>query len=209
MLFNFHTHFQHNGSVEILNLDPSEEPWNTYYSVGVHPWKAERWIDPEPLIRHQNCLAIGETGLDKVCVVSFEQQESVFRRQILLSETCELPLILHCVKAWNEVRKIKQEMKPKQTWIFHGFRKTGILEDVLQNGLMTGIGTAVLHDSRLQEAVKRIPLEKILPETDDDPKTDILAVYSKIAEIKQLSLPLFKTQIEQNFRQIFKRWEIG
>lgn len=209
MLFNFHTHFQRDKNVEISNLGPDEMREVPYYSVGVHPWKADRWIDPGPFASSNNCLAIGETGLDKLCVVTLEEQETVFRQQITLSEQQELPLILHCVKAWNEVRKIKQEMQPRQTWIFHGFRKTNLVDQVLENGLMIGIGTAILYDQKLQETVKRIPLEKILPETDDDPDTDILAVYNKIAELKNVSLPLLKKQVEQNFRETFKRWEIG
>ena len=209
MLFNFHTHFQQDKNVEILNLLPGQASGALFYSVGIHPWKAGDWIDPEPFAAAKNCLAIGETGLDKLCDVPLKQQETVFRRQVELSEKQELPLILHCVKAWNEVRAIKTEMKPKQRWIFHGFRKTGITADVLQNGLLIGIGTAILYDLKLQEALREIPLESILPETDDDPKHDILAVYTKIAEIKGLSLQLFKKQVEQNFRETFRRWEIG
>ncbi|MCE3297366.1 MAG: hypothetical protein K0R65_3080 [Crocinitomicaceae bacterium] len=209
MLFNFHTHFQGNKGPEILNLTPDELQEAPFYSLGIHPWKADKWIDFEDLISDKRCLAIGETGLDKLSETPFEQQQDIFRRQVDLSEKYELPLILHCVKAWNEVRKIKTEMQPKQTWIYHGFRKTALLEEVLREGLMIGIGPAIFHDEKLQEALKQIPAERILLETDDMEDADISTIYAKAAEIKQLSLPLFTKQAGQNFRETFKRWGIG
>ncbi len=209
MLFNFHTHFQQGKGIEILNLEAGHPVQAPYYSAGIHPWKAGHRIDTEPFIRQKNCLAVGETGLDKLCETSWEQQEKVFRNQIGLSEKYELPLILHCVKAWNECYKIKTELNPKQVWIYHGFRKTALLEEVLRSGLLIGIGPAIFHDRKLQDALEHIPVERILPETDDEKETDISAVYSKVAEIKNLSLPALEKQVEQTFRETFKRWEIG
>ena len=56
-----------------------------------------------------------------------ELQLAVFKEQVKLSEKLGLPLIIHCVKAMDELLAVKKEFRPQQAWIWHGFRgKTGI-----------------------------------------------------------------------------------
>lgn len=209
MYFNFHTHILHGFGREILNRDLDNYAVSKYFSLGIHPKDALIDFDLETEIQEVNCLAVGECGLDKLIEVDFEKQKEVFIQQIELSEKYDLPLILHCVKAWNEVLELKKSLKPKQKWIFHGFRKTALLDDVLKNGLMFGIGTAVLYDEKLQNCLKDIPLNRLLFETDMDDKHTVLEVYEKVAEIKTLSLRDLEHEIEQNFKETFTKWEIG
>ena len=54
------------------------------------------------------CIALGEIGLDKLKGPSMEVQLAVFKEQIALSEKLELPVIIHCVRAWNELVLVKK-----------------------------------------------------------------------------------------------------
>lgn len=205
MLYNFHTHFRKNEGTIILNYEDDLKVIESYFSIGIHPKDSENEEFNIQLLEHANCAALGEIGLDKLISVPLEQQIKIFKKQIILSEKYKLPVIMHCVKAWNEVLATKKELKPKQKWIFHGFSKTSLIDDVLKNDLFIGIGTRILFDEKLQECLAKIPLDKILLETDADEKNSILCVYEKVALIKNISLQALENQIEENFKSIFNK----
>ena len=61
----------------------------------------------EEAISNEKVIMIGECGLDKVWGPTLDIQEASFRRHIELSEKHQKPLIIHCVKAYNEIIAIK------------------------------------------------------------------------------------------------------
>lgn len=99
-----------------------------YYSVGIHPWEltehnAGQLLDYlKQQLRKKQFVAAGEAGLDKLAAASMELQLTVFKAQVRLSEEYGLPLIIHCVKAMDELLAVKKEFRPQQAWIWHGFR---------------------------------------------------------------------------------------
>ena len=182
-----------------------------WFSFGVHPCDAHiSEISPVFLdhIKMPNCLAIGEIGLDKLKGTDLETQNKVFKQQITLSESFELPVIIHCVKAWNELKRIKRRLNPSQKWIFHGFSKTNILEDVISEGLFVSFGSAILRNSKLMEASTNVPLEKLFLETDDS-TISIEIIYSEFAKAKQITLQELKEIQFSNFKRVFKKWKSG
>lgn len=209
MHYDIHTHTKKNSGIEILNTDLQFIPV-ALHSVGIHPWSAN--IDQLALVQHKssspNCLAIGEIGLDKVKGPDLEQQEQCFLKQIEISETRNLPVIIHCVKAWNELQAIKRRLKPKQVWIYHGFTKANLVEDVLNEGLYISIGSSILTNNTLQKALERIPKNRLFIETDDS-TASIELIYQKISEIKKISLRDLEDQLEANFKQVFTKWKTG
>jgi TatD DNase family protein len=202
MYFNFHTHHSNNVKEEIVNVEELNNDFKGYFSYGIHPFSDKKVLD-EALFQHPNCLAVGETGLDKLSNKPFDLQFELFRKHIECSEKYQLPLILHCVKSWNEVKQLKKEIKPKQKWIFHGFRKNNILSDVLKQDLLIGIGPAILFDTKLQNSILNVSLSSILIETDDK-IIDIAEIYSKIANIFDVSIDEISNVISNNFRKVFK-----
>ena len=209
MFINIHTHILYQKGIEIFNLEDAKEA-GLYFSTGIHPHQAhETDLDFKAIIENsqkENCLAIGECGLDKIISTPIDIQTLVFKKQIEISENKHLPLIIHCVKAWNEVLLVKKEVKPKQPWIFHGFRKTALLESVLENKLMVSIGTPLIYDLKLQEIFPQIPLEQLFLETDSDDRYSIEEVYHKAAELRGMTLEALKSQISENFKLVFKRF---
>lgn len=206
MLVNIHTHYKRADSIEIVNCSEIFD-LPSYYSFGIHPWDSEtnglKISEIENKALDKFMLAIGEIGLDKVKGPAFEIQQSCFIDQVLIAEKINRPVIIHCVKAWNEIAAIKKQLQPKQTWIFHGFSKAAILESVLQEGLMISIGAEIMNNTKFQEALLRIPNDQLFLETDDSEIT-ILEIYKKVSTLKNLSLSELEEIIENNFKRIFR-----
>lgn len=210
--FNSHTHFSFHPHFEILQREIGL-PCNKYHSSGVHPWNAEHYNsksieDLNQLFDHKQLVAIGEIGLDKLKGPNFLIQESLFNTQIELAEKLKLPVIIHCVKAWNETKQIKRSVRPTQKWIYHGFAQSGITDDVINEGLMISLGSAILHHPKNQSIIQSIPNERLLIETDDK-EIEIIEIYRSIAELKKISLQELVTIVEQNFKNTFQKWHIG
>lgn len=211
MLFDIHTHQFTGRQIEVVNRTFGDVVEN-YFSFGIHPWEAEKWKNKLPEIRlnaHKfKCLALGEIGLDKLKGPELALQKEIFIQQVAISEEIGSPVILHCVRSWNELKQLKRSLKPKQQWIFHGFTKVSILDDVLKEGLMISIGAAILTNISLQKNLNRIPIELMFLETDTA-EVPIETIYAKVGELLNLPLPLLEAQIEANFKRIFTKWTIG
>ena len=100
----------------------------SYYSIGIHPWEVRESNVSQQLsflqqqLQRKQFVAVGEAGLDKLAKAPMELQLAVFKEQVKLSEKLGLPLIIHCVKAMEELLGVKKESRPQQPWIWHGFR---------------------------------------------------------------------------------------
>jgi TatD DNase family protein len=210
-MFDCHTHSLRLNPNAVVNSG-LKELTDYFFSYGIHPYRVDKENFNYELAKisvvNANCLAIGEIGLDKTISTSLALQIEIFKAQIALSEEMELPVILHCVKAWNEVQQIKKTIKPKQTWIFHGLSKANLIESVLKEGLMISIGASILTNTKLQNALHSIPIERLLIETDDA-EVEILKIYEKVSEIKGISLQTLKENIAQNFKSVFIKWHNG
>jgi TatD DNase family protein len=209
--FDAHTHSLSSGKnvFSILNTYPNSLDFTQPFSIGIHPWFLnkekieEHLLIVESKLHHKNCLAIGECGLDKMIAIDFELQKEVFKKQIQLSEKYTKPLIIHCVKAHQEIIKIKKEVNPKQVWIVHGFNKNKQLaESFIKNGIILSFGAAIIQNIKLQKVFLELPILSILLETDAS-EFEIQEIYQKASEIKNSSLEDLQEVIRQNFKRIF------
>lgn len=156
-----------------------------YYSIGIHPWELtlSNMKEQQDFIISQlsdkRIVAIGEGGLDKLTEISMELQRMAFIMQITLSEQYSLPLIIHCVKAMDEMLAVKKRFRPTQPWIWHGFRgKPEQATQLLKQGFYLSLGE---HYS--DETMKLIPDDRLFLETDESSLDieDILAAGSRSA----------------------------
>ncbi|MGC6433088.1 MAG: TatD family hydrolase [Crocinitomicaceae bacterium] len=212
MYLDCHTHRNFNGINSIVNLrDSNQEHHNFYYSYGFHPWEIEvsqgSWDKFELYLQDRKCLALGEIGLDKLKGPKLEVQTSRLYKQLEVNQTYNLPVIIHCVKSWNELNKIARTFKNFK-WVFHGFNKVSILDEILKEGWMISVGASILNNEKLQNAIQTIPDEQLLLETDDK-EMDIFEIYQKISKIKKISLSELEGIITNNFKSTFKKWLIG
>ncbi|WP_456315367.1 TatD family hydrolase [Pseudomonas shirazensis] len=211
--FNFHTHqFTSQSNVlELVNQYPNEfDASIPFYSIGIHPWYiAENRIDTdlkiiEEKLQTENCLAIGECGLDKRIEIPLELQVSVFEKQLVLAEKYRKPVVIHCVAAFQEIIAIKKKMKISVPMIMHGFSKNSqIAEQFIKEGFYLSFGKYLLKNPDLKTVFQHIPNDRFFLETDTIEES-IQQVYDLAAEYKNLEIKELQDIISSNFKQVFK-----
>lgn len=210
---NIHSHHsQTEDEISILNVSPDIEgvSTNQFISIGIHPWFIKQYGIPGVLdliksnASKKNVLAIGECGLDKLIDVPFKIQEEIFIEQIKIAEAFNKPLIIHCVKAFNELIRIKKEHKISVPLIIHGFNNNEqIAKELLLNSCYLSFGKALLIDnSNSQKVFKNTDIKNLFLETDDA-KVNIKSIFEKAAELKNISVEELKEKIIINFNNIF------
>ena len=188
---DFHTH-QIPDRQDVVAVVDGRDTW------GLHPWRAdERFVVPDL----SGKLAIGECGLDGLRGPAMERQEEVFVRQIRLSEELGKPLIIHCVKALERLLALRKELKPKQSWMLHGFRgKPQHLRSRLDAGLFVSFGPQ--HN---EESLRLCPADRLLLETDDDTSKPIDRIYYNVALERGLELTSLVETMAENYRAFFRK----
>lgn len=208
MIFDVHTHqLPLCSGTAIVNCSfpetfvPSK---GEYYSVGIHPWslsdgvKEEEWARLEHLLSHPQVLAVGEAGLDRLVSVPFSQQTAVFYRQASLAETVHKPLIIHLVRAADELLRIYKKISPRQPWIIHGFRgKAQQAMQLLRHGFFLSFGERYQED-----ALRLTPVDKLFIETDES-SVPIEELYVRAACVRNISPEALKETVCRNAETVF------
>lgn len=150
-------------------------PEHCFPMLGLHPCDVKTGFESEleiikKFIPQQKIYAIGEIGIDLYWDKStMEIQKIAFEEQINWAKDLNLPIVIHCREAFDEVFEILDNNKDnKLRGIFHCF--TGNLEQAthaISLGLYLGIGGVVTYKKAgLAEVVQQIDLEHIVLETD-------------------------------------------
>ncbi|WP_309609731.1 TatD family hydrolase [Flavobacterium sp.] len=214
MFINLHTHKSSNQNdiLEIVNQYPQEFDENIKnYSIGIHPW----YIDEKRLeadlniieekLQLQNCLALGECGLDKRIEKPLGIQIQIFEKQIQLAEKYKKPLILHCVSAYQEVIEIKNRLQIQVPIIIHGFSKNGqIAKQLLDNGFYLSFGKYLLRNPELATVFNQVPNNKFFLETDTIEET-LEEVYAIASKYKNIMMADLKEILNNNFNTVFQK----
>ncbi len=154
------------------------------------------------LSTQKNLIAIGETGLDKVCSADYEIQKRVFELQLEFANSHNKPLIIHSVKGWNELIPLLN--RAKVPCVMHGFSEGAQLTHrLIDIGCYFSVGKSILNPSpRFLDAIKLIPLTSLFLETDVS-LIPIEEIYHEMAKILNLPVDLLKIQIYSNFTSLF------
>ncbi|WP_438966909.1 TatD family hydrolase [Flavobacterium sp.] len=209
---NLHTHNFSNNEyfLEVVNQYPWEfDDAVPNYSIGIHPW----YIDHERLqsdlnfIKEQlnlnECLALGECGLDKRIEIPFQNQLKVFQQQIELVQVSKKPIILHCVASFDEVIAIKKEMNIENPMIIHGFSKNiYVAKSLLDKGFYLSFGKYLLRNPELTSVFEYVPNDSFFLETDTIEET-IVDVYQKASNIKNIKIEVLEEVVKVNFNKAF------
>ncbi len=181
-----------------------------YFSLGIHPWFVQEDTLLEELqkieakIGDKAFLAIGECGLDKACKTNFDLQLKAFQMQIELSEKFKKPIILHVVKAFNELIKLRQELKSKQPWIVHGFNGSPQLAKQLNDlGVFVSFGIQLKNqNSKAAKTIPGLSPQSFFLETDNAEIT-IQEIYSLASRYLGLPIELLQSRLWLNFEALF------
>ena len=211
MLYNLHTHNHTANSniLEMVNRYPYEDIDMPYFSTGIHPWhidmdKLEEYLSViDERLAMDNCLALGECGLDKRIEIPMDIQQQVFEKQLLLAKKHQKPVILHCVAAYQEVIETKKRMNIEVPMIIHGFSKNAqVSKQLLDNGFYLSFGKYLLRNPELAEVFACVPDDKFFLETDTIDE-GLEQVYEKAAAAKNIDIEELKNIVSNNFKTVF------
>ncbi|KAK6468055.1 putative deoxyribonuclease TATDN2 [Huso huso] len=200
-----------------------EKVWGAF---GCHPHFARNYtVAHERAIldamRHPKAIAFGEMGLDYShrCSTEVLKQKQVFERQLRLAVSMRKPLVIHCRNADEDLFEIMKRLVPRDYKIHRDCftNSYDVIEPFLEEFPNLSVGLTALvsysHAVQTKEAVKRIPLDRIVVETDAPylfPRqvSKRLCVYShpglalctvkEIASLKAMELSTVLSALRQN-----------
>ncbi len=206
---DIHTHHSYLESDDVIfirqaYMRPFIPPNENYFvSKGLHPWFIEQNFDDEAsfnLFSNPKVLAIGECGLDRL-KPQFDLQIEVFKKQFFIANNLGKPLILHIVKAYDEIELLIRNTKVPI--ILHQYLGNEIQTSrFLSNKLVYFSFGKNLNHSKTISALNQIPLNRIFLETDISSK-HIKDIYNEFSAISQIDLNKLKQILYLNFERIF------
>jgi len=198
-------------------------------SFGVHPWRVDRcspaWRDE--LQRHLDAqpFAVGEIGLDRwIQGADLPRQEAVFVEQLRLAAERDLPVTIHCLKAWGRLLELLQtEPLPARGFLLHSYSGSADMAARLAGlGAYFSLSGYFAHErkAKQREVFKTIPRERLLLETDapdmlpPSPAGSLAAaelnhpanlgqVYSFAAKLLEIPPSRLNHTVEENFQRLF------
>lgn len=213
--------------------EESEKTGNKIWAcIGVHPadnhteiWNEEEF---EKLVQSKKVVAVGECGLDffrlpkekDKAIEEKERQTKIFRHQIDFALKHDLPLMLHCRNAYNEVLDIlevyKKEVGEKLRGNSHFFAGNLVqAKRFLEIGFTMSFTGVVTFTHDYDDVIKFVPIESIMSETDapfvapvpyrgkrNEPAY-VIEVVKKLAELKGLVMDEMAAQMGENARKLF------
>ena len=198
---------------------------NLYASVGVHP-DYEDLTEPKSeelvsLAKNPKVIAIGETGLDYSRIKGdLEWQRNRFREHIRAARKCNKPLIIHTREAAADTLSIMAEEGADQIGgVMHCFTESWeVAQKAIEMNFYISFSGIVTfkNAANLKETAKKIPLERMLIETDSPylapvpfrGKTNqpayVRHVAEEIASLRNISLNEVAESTTKNFFSLFK-----
>ena len=205
----------------------SQYPGYCFPMLGFHPTSVD--ADAMPKVKEMKkrlteghpYIAIGEVGLDLYWDKTYiKEQQMVLEEQIQWALEWELPLVIHCREAFPELFDVLKPYKEtKLTGVFHGF--TGTVNEAMElldySRFMVGInGVVTFKKSTLPEALKVLPLDRLVLETDSpylapvpfrgkrNESSYVKRVAVKLAELYGVEIGEVERQTTANALKVFK-----
>ncbi|MGB8704470.1 MAG: TatD family hydrolase [Gillisia sp.] len=199
-------------------------PQEVFLMMGLHPTSVKDDFEKElEIVEKQfegrEFVAIGEIGIDLYWDRAFlKEQKEAFKRQIQFAKSKNLPIVIHCRDAFEEVFEVlESEHDEKLFGIFHCF--TGNLEQAkkaISYNMKLGIGGVVtFKNGGLDKFLEEIPLKDIVLETDSpylapspyrgkrNESSYIRLIAGKLAEIYKLPIEEIAEVTTRNSKEIF------
>ena len=180
------------------------------YTFGIHPWFLNEQNYKQLIasvknsVRHPGIIAIGEAGFDRLRGPSAELQRKVFEEQITISEELNKPVVIHCVRGWDELLSVHKKLKPKMQWLIHGFRgNVELASQLLSKGMFLSFWFDFVLRPESAGLLRALPEDRIFLETDGA-DVDIRDIYKKVADDKGIPVEELKRMILCNYKEFFR-----
>ena len=193
--------------------------------MGLHPnYVKENYMDELEIVKKQlnnrRFYAVGEIGIDLYWKKKYlKQQQEALNYQILLAKEKDLPIVIHCRDAFDEIFEVLESHRDDKLYgIFHCF--TGTEDQALRAldlNFKLGIGGVVnFKNGKIDKFLKQIPVEQIVLETDSpylsptpyrgkrNESSYLEIILSKVAECYELPIEEVSEIIYDNSKAIFK-----
>lgn len=219
LIFSFCNQDCYQARIEFLDKYP-----DVFVSLGFHPEDADNITDKdlhcldEVLVSSSRIVAIGEIGLDYYWRKdNKEKQRDLFQKQLDLAVKHQMPVVIHCRDAIQELYDILSQYKGKVKGVIHCFSGSyEMARAFIELGFVLGIGGVLtFKNSKLYQVVEKISLSSIVLETDSPYLTPephrgemneskyIPLVAEKIAQIKGISLSEVEKITTDNAKRVF------
>jgi len=238
---------------EVVRL-AADNPDLVIPSLGWHPWylherrrgwegEFREWLDRTP------GGMVGEIGLDRwildqpaglraryvpalgdVEPTAFEEQVEAFRFQLAEAAARELPASIHCLQCWGRMLEIlKEGPVPACGFLLHSYGgPVELVGEFVRLGAYFGFPGYFLHPrkERQREVFRRVPLERVLVETDAPDQSppdeflehrlegsvagrplnhpaNLVGIQRALAGVLEVAPERLEEQLEQNFQRLF------
>lgn len=179
---------------------------NVPLSIGLHPWHTDEGDTAQaccaliPWLNLPQVWLVGEAGIDRLRGGNIELQMEVFETQARLATEVKKPLIVHCVKAFDEVIRLHKTRFPHEPWIIHGFRgKPEQARQLLREGFFLSFG-----EHYNDEALCLCPLDRLMMESDES-TIGIDTLYARAAILRGMEAEELKEQANRNIESLIQR----
>ena len=198
-------------------------------SFGLHPWHLNEiqttpdWLDQlQSLLDTTPNACIGECGLDRgIDDYDIEQQTEVFTSQLRLAATRNIPLSIHCVRAWGLLLEtLESTPLPARGFLLHSYGGSAeLIPRLVKLGAYFSFSGAILHQykQKTRNTLTHVPADRLLIETDapDMPPPEAFITHplsnqlnhpANLPSIQRQAAQLFDTsQLQNNFDTLFKK----
>ena len=181
--------------------------------MGLHPtsvndnptWRSDLQRVEGFLIRPPQGISrfygVGEIGLDFCKPIDRTLQLQRLTEQAALAEKRRLPIVLHCVKAYEKLLSLMDQYAVPI--LFHGFTGSPQLAcQLIRKGYFLSFGTTLFRSPRTQEALRTTPYEHLFLETDEA-DTTIEEIYRQAAALRNTPIETLKHSIYTNYNTLF------
>ena len=194
-----------------------------YATVGIHPHEASK-VDQnylktiENMCSEQKVVGVGEIGLDYHYTISEKKtQKEIFFEQILLAKEVGLPIVVHNRKSDDDLYRLVVKSNYKKGVVHCFTSNLSFAKKIINIGFYISFTGIITFVKDLESVVEKVPLDKILLETDspylspipfrgkiNKPK-NIPIIADKISEIKNLPINIISKQIYENSHLLFEK----
>jgi TatD DNase family protein len=214
MYIDFHTHKPlsdgQDSILEVISMHGQIKYENTFFTIGYHPWWSFDILNEvqveviKTALQNKYCLGIGECGLDKLKGADASIQEALFLQHIHLANELDVPLIIHCVRQYDQVLKLRKKYG-NTPWVIHGYRRNNQLaKSLIDQGIKLSVAPFAQMNQSFAECLQFLPCDAFFIETDSDYSHTIKERYTMMAEIKKMNIFDLQNQMIENFTNFFK-----
>ena len=153
-------------------------------TAGIHPWNADKEDVSTIVPLLGEVQAVGETGLDFVRGADRAVQLAAFRAQLALAHERQMPVVLHCVRAFEPVMRELDACRPRG------------------KGYYLSFGLRAFASPKTLESLRETPLSQLFLETDDS-DVPIEEIYARAAKVKGVTPEELRRATLENYGRIF------